>query len=184
MVIPTKESDMKKLFLIAALLLGVVLNSKAAFAWGSAGGDGSSFAALQETAVFFNNSGATLSAGQVVILDTAGTGVAADSTLGAYVTLVNAADSARVVGVVKSTSVADQKPVVVVTKGPIDTQCADSGDAVSINTAVGTTTIGTSGGSNGVGLCGGGTNLGVALEAGDGTNSGKLYVWVDPTGAK
>lgn len=174
-----------KLFLIAALLLtGVLFNSKAAFAWGASGGDGSSFAALQETAVFFNNSGATLSAGQVVVLDTSGSGVAADSTLGSYVTLLNGADSTRVMGVVKSTSVGDQKPVVVVTQGPVDTQCADSSDAVTVNVAVGSTTFGPTGGTNGVGLCGGGTNLGVALEAGDGTNGGKLYVWVDPTGAK
>lgn len=175
---------MKKLFLIAALLLtGVLFNSQVAQAL-QAGGDGSRFAALQETAVFFNNSGATMSAGQVVILDTAGSGVAADTTLGSYVTLVNASDSTRAVGVVKSTTALDQTPVVVVTEGPVDTACADLGDAVSINVAVGTTTIGTTGAANGVGLCGGGTNLGVALEAGDGTNSGKLYVWVQPTGGK
>ena len=174
---------MKKLFLIAALLLAsIFVNNNSVFAL-QASGDGSRFAALQETAVFFNNSGQTLSAGQVVILDTAGTGVAADTTLGSYVRLTASADSVLVVGVVKSTTALDQTPVVVVTEGPVDTQCADSGDAVTINTAVGTTTIGPDGGVSGIGgLCGGGTNLGIALEAGSGTDSAKLYVWVSPTG--
>jgi len=175
---------MKKLFLIAALLLASVFVGNAAFSMGTSGGDGGNFAMSQETAVFFNNSGETMSAGQVVILDTAGTGVEAASTLGSYVTLTSSADSVLVVGVVKSLTSLDQTPVVVVTKGAIDTQCADSGDAVSINTAVGSTTVGAGGGTvNGKGLCGGGTNLGVALEAGDGTDSGKLYIWVNPTGA-
>lgn len=172
-----------KLFIIAALLLtGILVGNNAAFAL-SASGDGSRFAALQETAVFFNNSGQTLSAGQVVILDLTGTGVSADTTLGSYVKLVASADSVLVVGVVKSTTAPDQTPVVVVTEGPIDTQCADSTDAVTTATAVGSTNIGPGGGITSIGgLCGGGTNLGFALEAGDGTDSGKLYVWVSPTG--
>ena len=169
---------MKKLFLIAALLLtGFLFNSQVALAL-QAGGDGSNFGALQETAVFFNNSGATLSAGQVVVLDTNGTGVAADTTLGAYVELSSSADQVPVVGVVKSTSSLDQTPVVVVTEGPVDTQCADSSDAVTINVAVGTS----AGVGNATGVCGGGTNLGFALEAGSGANGDKLYVWVAPTG--
>ena len=167
---------MKKLFLIAALLLGGFAGNAYAL---SSGGDGSNYAALQETAVFFNNSGATLSAGQVVILDTAGTGVAADTTLGSYVTLVSGADSVLAVGVVKSTESLDQTPVVVVTEGPVDTYCVDSADAVSINTAVGTA----SDAQSMTGRCGGGTNLGIALEAGGGGNFGKLFVWVSPTGA-
>lgn len=167
---------MKKLFLIAALLLGGFSGNAYAV---SGGGDGSNYAQLQETGVFFNNSGATLSAGQVVILDTAGTGVAANSTLGSYVTLVSGADSVLAVGVVKSTESANQTPVVVVTEGPVDTYCADSSDAVSINTAVGTT----SDAQGMTGRCGGGTNLGIALEAGSGGNFDKLFVWVSPTGA-
>ncbi len=172
-----------KLFIIAALLLtGILVGNKAGFAL-QASGDGSRFAALQETAVFFNNSGATMSAGQVVILDVSGSGVAADTTLGSYVTLTSSADSVLVVGVVKSTTALDQTPVVVVTEGPVDTQCADAGDAVTASTAVGSTTYGAGGFSaGGKGLCGGGTNLGFSLEAGDGTDSGKLYVWVAPTG--
>lgn len=147
------------------------------FGWGSAGSDGKNYRSLQETAIFFNNSGATLSAGDVVILDTAGTGVTAGTTLGGYVTRTTSADSVLAVGVVLSTSVADQRPVAVVTKGPADTFCLDATDAVTINTAVGTTTT--------AGRCGGGSNLGIALEAGDGQDAepGGIVIWVAPTGA-
>ena len=167
---------MKKLFLIAALLLGGFSGNAYAL---SAGGDGTKYAALQETAVFFNNSGATLSAGQVVILDLSGSGVTADTTLGSYVTLVSGADSILAIGVVKSTESLNQTPVVVVTEGPVDTYCVDSADAVSSGAAVGTA----SDAQSMTGRCGGGTNLGIALEAGSGGNFDKLFVWVSPTGA-
>jgi hypothetical protein len=168
------EDKMKRYSFIALLFALVLAFNGVCFAWGTAGGDGSNYGQLQETAVFFNNAGETVSAGAVVILDTAGTGVAADTTLGSYVTMTNSADSILAVGVAKVSS-SNQTPVIVVTKGPIDTLADDSADAVSINTAVGTT--------GGKGRVGGGTNLGVALEAGDGTATGKLFVWVDPTGA-
>jgi len=172
---------MKKNYSIATLLFaGVLAYSGVCFGWGATGGDGSRFAQVQETAVFLNNSTTTMSAGQVVILDSSGT---AGTDLGSAVTHVNAADSVLVVGVVKSVLVQAAQPVVVVTKGPIDTQCADSSDAVTTVTAVGTTASGDSGGTNGIGLCGGGTNLGIALEAGDGTDTGNIFVWVSPTGA-
>jgi len=178
---------MKKLFTFSALLFAVVLmSSGVAFGWGAAGSDGSNYQALQETAVFFNNSGGTLSAGDVVIIDPSGPGVATGTTLGAYVSTyqarsvagTTAADNLLAIGVVKSTSVADQRPVAVVTKGPALTTCADSGDAVTQFAAVGT-----SGGTETADQCGGGTNLGIALEAGDGTDGDSLIIWVDPTGA-
>ena len=84
----------------------------------------------------------------------------------------------KATGVVKSVSAADQTPVIVVTKGPVETTCSDSSDGVTQFAAVGLS--GTAGRGN---ECGGGTNLGIALEAGDGTNSDELRVWVDPTGA-
>jgi hypothetical protein len=164
---------MKKFSLFALLIALVLTVSGVCFA-----GDGSDYRQLQETAVFFNNSGSTISSGDVVILDTAGTGVTAGSTLGAYVKIAPAsADSVLVVGVVGESQSAclDQTPVIVVTKGPVDTFAADSSDAVTIDTAVGTSVVS--------GYAGGGTNLGIALEAGDGTDSGKLIVWVAPTGA-
>ncbi len=180
----------KYLFVIFALLLAVSIvgYSTQAQAWGTTGGDASRFSQLQETAVFFNNSGSTLTKGMVVVLDTGGTGVVTGTTLGAYVTLTGveqpsagAADSVKTIGVVKSASVADQRPVVVVTRGPIDTLCADSGDAVSEGASVGTSDVLT---ANGNGLCGAGTNLGVALEAGDGTDTGNIFVWVNGIGSE
>ncbi len=166
---------MKKSFLFALLIALVFAFSGVVFA-----GDGSNYRQLQETAVFFNNYGAALSAGQAVVLDTAGTGVTAGTTLGAYITVLSGtADSVLVVGVVseQQTTCADQTPCIIVTKGPVDTLSLDSSDAITINTAVGTS------GSAGYGYIGGGTNLGVALEAGDGTDTGKTIIWVNPTGA-
>ena len=141
-------------------------------------GDGSNYRQLQETAVFFNNSGTTLTGGAVVILDTAGSGVTAGTTLGSYVDTVQTADSILVVGVVvEGFTSLNQTPVVVVTKGPVDTVVADSSDAVTINTAVGTTP------SVILGAAGGGTDLGIALEAGGTTDGEQVIVWVNPTGA-
>ena len=94
--------------------------------------------------------------------------------------MADTADNILVVGVVHESqlNVLSATPVVVVTKGPVKTRIADSGDAVSINTAVGTTAT-----TGWLGSAGGGTNLGIALEAGDGTNGDKIIVWVSPTGA-
>lgn len=167
---------LKALSLLALLLVGVFAFNRMAFGWSSTGGDGSEFTTLQETAVFFNNAGATLTAGQVVAIDLNGTGVTANDTLGAYVETVSGADSVLVVGVVKSTSAPDQTPVVVVTKGVIDVRCDDLSDAVTSGAAVGTS-------GRQQGLCGGGTNLGIALEAGAGTDGDLLNVWIDCTGA-
>ena len=166
---------MRNKLMSLALLFALVL----AFNGVVFAGDGKDYRQLQETAVFFNNSGTTLSAGMVVILDTAGTGVTAGTTLGAYVTLAGSTDSVLAVGVVseQQISCADQTPCIIVTKGPVDTLALDSSYAITINTAVGTETA-TSG------YCGGGTNLGIALEAGDGTDTGKVIVWVAPTGAQ
>ena len=181
---------MKNRLNVYALLLASIMILASAgrlFAWGAAGSDGSYFGALQETAVFFNNSAATLVAGDVVILDTgANTGVSTGTTLGSYVRIAGEplqagsaqTDSILVVGVVKSTSVADQLPVVIVTKGPVNCNTDDSSDAVTNNTAVGVS--GRAGfGEHG----GGGTNLGISLEAGDGTDTGNNMIWINPTGA-
>jgi len=167
---------MKKLFIFSTLLLVSILASYGvAFGWGVTGGDGSSYKQLQEIAVFYNNSGVTLYHGDVVILDSTGT---ADTTLGSYVTYSSTADSILVVGVVVQKSLADT-PVAVCTKGPVMTRIDDLSDAVTTLTAVGTCT--------GSGLtnhnAGGGTNLGIALEAGNGSNSDEIIVWVDPAGS-
>ena len=146
-----------------------------AFAWGSSGGDGSDFGQLQEKAVFFNNSGGTLTSGTVVILDRSGTGVTAGTTLGAYVTTTTSDDSIDVVGVSVTGSSLDQTPIVVVTKGAVDTLCAGATDAPTSGVAVGTSSV--------AGQCGTGTNLGVALEASATGDSALTFIWVSPTGA-
>ena len=167
---------MKKLFIFSTLLIvSMFLVSGVAFGWGSQGGDGSDYRQLQETAVFYNNSGATMYHGECVILDSTGT---SGTTLGSYVTYSSAADSVLVVGVVVQKSLADT-PVVVCTKGPVLTRIDDATDAVTTLTAVGTCT--SSGLTNH--NAGGGTNLGIALEAGDGTDGDEIIVWVSPTGA-
>lgn len=162
---------MKKLFSLSILLIvSIFMVSGIAFGWGS--GDGSDYGQLQETAVFYNNSGVRLIHGMAVILDTSGT---AATTLGAYVTVGAAsADSNYVVGVVKEAADIGM-PVVVVTRGPIDTLVQDSSEAISAGSQVGTA------GSGEKGAVGVGTNLGVALEAGDGTDGSYLYIWVSPS---
>lgn len=168
------------LLMTAVFVFGL---AKDGFTWGAATGDASNYRQLQETAIFFNNSGSTLSAGDVVILDTRGAGVSTGTTLGAYVTTTgqvtahgdSLADHVLAVGVVLH-GAADQRPITVVTKGPALTTVDDSSDAVSNNTAVGT-----SGATSA--RAGGGTNLGIALEPGDGTDGDQIIIWVSPTGA-
>ena len=171
---------MKRLFSLAALLFVAVLAfNGVAFGWGSTGGDASQSEMLQETAVFINNAGRTISVGDVVILD-AGTSNQTVGRLGCNVTMnTGSADSILAIGVAKFNS-SDGTPVIVCTKGPIATWAADSADAVTNATAVGT--AGTSPGTK-YGFCGGGTNLGIALESGNGYDNSTVVIWVDPTGA-
>ncbi len=164
---------MKNLFRSFAAFALVLLVAGPAFAWGAAGGDGARYGQVQETAVFLNNSGSTLTSGTVVVLDTTAT---AGSTLGSYMTTTNSADSIIVLGVLKSSSVINGAPGVVVTRGPIDTLYAGATDnSVAAGAAVGT--------ANGVtGQVGSGTNLGVALEATTGASDyGLIWIWVNPT---
>jgi len=175
----------KRLFSLVTLLFAIVLASNGvAFGWGSTGGDGEDYGQLQETAVFFNNSGIRIVHGMAVVLDLDSTASSTDpvkiaptaeTTLGACVeALVATADSDLAVGVVK-VAANNQTPVIVVTKGPIDTLVQDSSEAIAAGGQVGTAGTGTAG------LVGAGTNLGVALEAGDGTNASYLFIWVNPS---
>lgn len=166
---------MKRFIVMAALVLAISVSfTSAAFAWGTTGGDGTNSYALQETAVFLNNSGAAMTSGMAVILDLTGTGVTT-GTYGAYVTTTTSADSILAVGIVKSRTAADQTPVVVITKGPAPANAADATDLVTIGSAVGTTSL--------AGQIGGGTNLGVALTTGYLHDGCLVWIWVDPTGA-
>lgn len=174
---------MKKILRIfLAIPLLVFLVSGVAFGWGSTGGDGSRYTQLQETAVFYNNSDETMYHGFAVIIDTAGSGgtVTSGTTLGAYATYVDGDSDPRAVGIVANASSSGfgaDMPVVVVTKGPTYAMCADATDVVTIAQSVGTSTHG------GGWYVGGGDNLGVALEAGDGTDGDEIIVWVGAPGS-
>lgn len=178
---------MRKRFNIIAAILAVSLLSYSSIAGAFGGGDGSRYEQLQETAVFFNNSGVTLSAGDVVILDTTGTGVTSGTTLGGYITRTTSDSNALAVGVVKSRTSPDQSTVVVVTRGPVSAYCQNaSGTNVTVGTAVGTYTV--------AGTCDSGTNLGVGIAGGDGfddktaqdgaTVAGRTWIWVQGIGTE
>ena len=182
-----------RLFAISTLLLFcVLLFSGVAYGWSTTGGDGSRYRAIRETGVFFNNSGNIMVEGQIVVIDTrtvvSGTVglsgyaaiVVAESTMGSYITTTTTTDSSGIVGVVMSTTCANQSSCVIVTKGAADTLVLDSSDPVFAGQYVSTTTTRGVGGQwsdtfgNGVGT------LGMALEDGDGTDSGKIFVFVNP----
>jgi len=163
---------MRRNIFVLTLLVALVAFNGVAYPWGSTGGDGADARQLQETAVFFNNSGTTMSTGNVAVLDLDGSAVASGTTLGAYVDLIATADVASAVGIVKSTSSLDQTPVVVITKGPALAQSNDASDAVTAGSLVGTTAA--------QGKMGGGTLLGIALDSGNATDGQLIWIWVDP----
>ena len=140
---------------------------------------------------YFNNSGAALSSGNVVVFDLTGTGVnipnlsivgasrsasAIDldgtdgdvTNIGSYITTTTNADADSVAGVVDDDSCADQSYCRVQTAGARGVICEDATDAVTTEAAVGTTAT--------AGSCGGGNGLGFALEAGSGFDSDVIWI--------
>ena len=197
----------RKLIALAALV-GLLSWSPAAFAMqcGVQGLTESSHTIFQHACYefFFNNNGSTLSSGNVVILnDSTGTGVnnvtesvegapgtqrneidvnAADgdvTNMGTYILATTTADSPMVVGVIDDNTCVDQTYCRVQVRGPRKVVCADSSDAVGVNTAVGTSTLS---GQCGDSTTGAGGTLGVALEAGDGTDGDPIFVWIGNVG--
>lgn len=181
---------MKKLLSILLVPLFVFTFSGTVFGWGSTGGDGSDYRQLQETAVFYNNTAAgahsdySVYHGQAVILDTDGSDVSSGTTMGAYIEKPASgsgnADSVLVVGVAAGSGGPwlVSRPIVVVTKGPALVQVEDLSDAIAAGDSVGCGDI------LGEGSIGEGTNLGIALEAGDGTDGDEIIIWVSPTGGQ
>ncbi len=151
---------------------------------------------------YFNNSGAVMPSGTVVVQDRTGTGVNVgisgslttvprgaaranvdtDSSdgdvtnVGTYITTTTSNDSAEVVGVVDDDSCADQTYCRVQIYGPRLVRCAQSSDAVTTGSAVGS--------ANGVsGRMGGGNGLGVALSACTATSDNAIgWVFIRPGG--
>ena len=178
-----------------AMLVGLLALSPAAFAMecGVQGKTESSHTIFQHACYeyFFNNSGGTLSSGNPVVLEVDGTGVnsvtesvegaagtqrnevdvnASDgdvTNLGTYIDSSATADDGYVIGVIDENTCTDQTYCRVQVRGPRLVLCADSGDAVGAGTLVGTSTLRGQCGDSGASAEGA---LGIALEAGDGTN--------------
>ena len=68
----------------------------------------------------------------------------------------------------------------VITKGTADTLILDSSDPIVTSNYVGTSTTYGYGGRTGVGVYETRGTLGQALEDGDGTDTGKVWIWVNP----
>ena len=194
----------RKLIALAALV-GLLTWSPAAFAMecGVQGKTESSHTIFQHACYeyFFNNAGVTLSSGNPVAIDVDGTGVngvtesaegvagtqrsevdvnASDgdvTNLGTYIELTVTADSGYVIGVIDENACSDQTYCRVQVRGPRLVLCADSSDAVGAAGLVGTSTLPGQCGDSGASAEGA---LGVALEAGDGTNEDPIMVWINP----
>lgn len=128
------------------------------------------------TAVF-NDSGATLQSGAVVIWDTQ----AADPTdvgLGAYVTTTTTADSNLVAGVVHQSTILDQGVGAIQIYGPRQVLFAHATDNTgTLGAALGTTTV--------AGQAGSGTGLGCLLRTTGSTVDGELeYIFINPSNAE
>ena len=150
---------------------------------------------------FFNNSGVILSSGNPVVIDVDGTGVnsvtesvegpagtqrnevdvnASDgdvTNLGTYIEITQTADSGYVIGVIDADTCANQSYCRTQVRGPRLVLCADLTDAVGAGTLVGTTTLAGQCGDSAASAEGA---LGIALEAGDGTDLDPIMVWIDP----
>ena len=128
------------------------------------------------TAVF-NDSGATLTSGSVVVWDT-GAADPADAALGAYVTTTTTADSNLAAGVVHTASIVDQGIGMIQIYGARQVLTADATDRpTTVGGAVGTTTV--------AGQAGSGTGLGVLLRTSaspvDGENE---WIFINPSNAE
>lgn len=150
---------------------------------------------------YFNNSGAALTSGSVVVIDRSGTGVNSSTetsaaraavdvngedgdvdNIGTYITTTTTADNELVVGVVDDESCADQTYCRTQVYGPRLTLCAGSTDATTVDTAVGTSTV--------AGQCGDAANdadgtLGVALQAtptgADASDGAVTWIFIRPS---
>lgn len=143
---------------------------------------------------YFNNAGSALSSGSVVAFDLTGTGVNVTQhfsasrsdvdvngsdgdveNIGTYITTTTTADDELVAGVIDDDSCANQSYCRVQVHGPRLVRCLDASDAVGTGTSVST--------SGTAGVCGDAANdadgnLGVALQAGNGSDDSPIWVWI------
>lgn len=194
---------MSRKVLALATLVGLLIFSPRAFAMqcGVQGLTESTHTIFQHSCYefFFNNSGAALTSGSVVIFDVSGTGVNVTTNttgrpsasrnevdvaggdgdvtnVGTYITTTTTADNELVAGVVDDDSCADQAYCRTQVRGPRLVQCQDATDAVGSGTSVGTSGVASQCGDAANDADG---NLGVALEAGDGFDGDLIYVWIE-----
>jgi hypothetical protein len=161
---------MKKL--IAVSLAVLLLGSGQAFAL-QVSSDGNRGDANKIYTAVFNNSGAALTSGSVVIWDTAaGTNA---NNLGAYVTTTTATDSNLAAGVVHSDSIPNGGVGTAQIYGARRVLTANSTDRpTSAGTAVGTSAV--------AGNAGSGTGLGVLLRtSGSGVNGELEWIFINPS---
>ena len=159
-------------FLIALAVL--LMAGGTAFAGLQVSSDGVRGDAGQILTSVYNNSGADLTSGTIVVWDSTG----ADSTLGAYVTTTTSADSNLAAGVVVSDTILSGGVGTICVYGPVFALYANStdGSTDTAGTAIGTTTV--------AGQFGNGTGLGCilgAVSAGDTADRVRVKIFVNPS---
>lgn len=127
---------MIKKFLFIALAL--LLVSGSAFAAGIPMAADPQNSAEVWTQEVFNDSGSTLSSGEVVVWDYTDSDMATLATRKPYVTTTTTADNIAVAGVIANPSCPDQSECAIVIYGP--TRARATGSGVTEGTAVGTST--------------------------------------------
>jgi hypothetical protein len=157
---------MRKFYIALLAALAVCAGVGSAHAGIQIGSDDQSSANRIITTVY-NDSGATLQSGAVVVWDT-GSGDPVDSAMGTWVTTTTSADSTLVAGVVSSNSIPDQQLGEIIVYGPAYALWAATTDGATdtAGTAIGTTTV--------AGQFGIGSNLGVTMETSANSDSGDL----------
>lgn len=162
---------------IISLMLAVLLLASGQAMAVTVSADGDSGAANRILTAVFNDSGATLTSGTVVIWDTEAADPAA-AGLGAYVTTTTTADTNLVAGVVHADSIVDQGIGMIQIYGPRQVLFAHATDnTATIGAALGTTTV--------AGQAGSGSGLGCLLRTSNSTVDGEIeWIFINPSNAE
>lgn len=131
------------------------------------------------TVTVFNDSGATVNSGEIVVWDRVDSDVVDHALSRPYVITSSTADDVYTAGVMVQTC-PNQSACDIIVRGIALVRCADASDAVTVGTTVGQS-------STVAGLCGDYTpaankaSLGLALESGAGTDYEYITVYVYPS---